>query len=307
MSSTGSTADSPDPVPRASFACSLCRANKKGCDKALPACSSCSRLRRTCNYSNPAPTSTPRDYHKLVERVALLEDEISQYRTPLKPAVVSIRTNPASTTTAAPGESYSQSDDWAFPSSFFLDVQAFDQQGITAHKLDGPIPENVLLAIGDEMQVRTVVGAYFFSVSTWMAMVSRKRLYQDISVFSFGLNIDVALLILVMKLLNEKPPAGQQSPPSDLYAMTKDFYSQVESKGIGSVRLLQAGILLALYETGHSIYPAAYLSIGRCGRLGQAIGLHDTGGIPQLALEPQSWDEMEERRRVWWAVFILDR
>ena len=73
------------------------------------------------------------------------------------------------------------------------------------------------------------------------------------------------------------------------------------------IRLLQAGILIAVYEIGHAIYPEAYLSIGHCGRLGQAIGLHDTTGVPQLALEPESEDEIEERRRVWWAVYILDR
>ncbi len=50
-----------------------------------------------------------------------------------------------------------------------------------------------------------------------------------------------------------------------------------------------------------------HISIGHLARLGQAIGLHDTAGIPQLALEPTTWDEMEERRRVWWALWILDR
>lgn len=65
-------------------------------------------------------------------------------------------------------------------------------------------------------------------------------------------------------------------------------------------------ILICLYETGHAIYPQAYISIGHVGRLGQAIGLHDTD-MPQLALEPGNWDQMEERRRVWWAVYILDR
>lgn len=97
------------------------------------------------------------------------------------------------------------------------------------------------------------------------------------------------------------------NPRTDLYASAKAFYELVESSRITSIRLLQAGILIAVYETGHAIYPAAYLTIGRCARVGHAIGLHDTAMIPQLALEPRNWDEMEERRRVWWAVYILDR
>lgn len=156
------------------------------------------------------------------------------------------------------------------------------------------------------MEIRTIINFYFFSTFTWMATVSKKKLYDDI-VRTNDLKAEVALLILSMKLVNERIPTVQGTPRTPLYAMTKEFYSMVESSGVGSVRLLQAGILTTLYEVRHSVYPEAYFSIGHCGRLGQAIGLDDTVGIPQLALEPESWDEMEERRRVWWAVFILDR
>lgn len=307
MSSGSSKADSPDTGHKAQFACLSCRAQKKGCNKALPACSSCVRLNRLCRYSSgPAPASIPGDYQKLVERVAHLENEITQYRTLSDSDAVSTYTNPTSSITSTAVGSYSRSDDSAFPSSFFLDVDVFKQQRIKAHKPRGAIPDEILQAIGDDMQIRTTIGAYFFSVSTWMAMTSKRRLYQEVSNSSFGMSIDIALLVLAMKLVNEKLPRDQ-CPLTDLYAMTKEFYSNVKSTGIGSIRLLQSGILISLYEIGHSIYPEAYLSLGHCGRLGQAIGLHDTGRVPQLALEPESWDEMEERRRVWWAIFILDR
>ena len=118
---------------------------------------------------------------------------------------------------------------------------------------------------------------------------------------------DVVLLVLCMKLVNDRLGSEVQDPRTRLYTIAKNFFLTVESSGFTSIRLLQAGLLLCLYETGHAIYPQAYISVGHIGRLGQAIGLHDTDGVPQLALEPGSWDEMEERRRVWWAVYILDR
>jgi hypothetical protein len=122
--------------------------------------------------------------------------------------------------------------------------------------------------------------------------------YEDIAVPPEALAPDVALLVLSMKLLNDMLSGGLQEPRSKLYSVTKEFFTSVESRGMGSIRLLQAGVLIAIYEMGHAIYPEAYLTIGRVGRIGQAIGLQDTAGIPQLALEPETWDEMEERRRV---------
>jgi hypothetical protein len=192
-------------------------------------------------------------------------------------------------------------------SVFFLDVGIFQQRGITAPKPQIVVPHEILHAIGDDMKIRAAIGAYFFSVFKWMGIVSKKRLYEDVGHQPSILEADVALLLLSMQLLNEKPIDNRETPRTTFYALTKEFYSSVESSGVGSIRLLQAGSLIALYEIGHAIYPEAYLSVGHCGRLGQAIGLHDTAGIPQLALQPDSWDEMEERRRVWWGVFILDR
>lgn len=91
-----------------------------------------------------------------------------------------------------------------------------------------------------------------------------------------------------MKLVSDRPTAEVQSHWTRLYTVAKNFFLAVESSGFASIRLLQAGILLCTHETGHAIYSQAYISIGHIGRLGQAIGLHDTDGVPQLAPEPGS-------------------
>ena len=306
MSSAGSTADSLDPEQKAQFACSSCRTQKKGCDKALPACSSCVRLKRTCDYSSPAPTPAPAQYQKLVERVAHLENEIAQSRLP-RASLISPRSHSAPLGPTREVHRYPVPNTLVFPSSFFLDVEMFKKHRPRVPRPRIAVPDDVLHAIGDDMEIRTIIGSYFYSVSIWMTIVSKKRIYEDAARCSVEIEADVVLLVLSMKLVIEKPIAGQESAYTPLYLMAKDFYARVEPNGVWSIRLLQAGILIALYELGHAIYPEAYLSIGHCGRLGQAIGLHDTAGVPQLSWEPESWDDMEERRRVWWAVFILDR
>lgn len=48
------------------------------------------------------------------------------------------------------------------------------------------------------------------------------------------------------------------------------------------MRVLQAAILLAWHEISNAIYPAAFLTVAHCARLGQAMGIHDRRNAPQL-------------------------
>lgn len=95
-------------------------------------------------------------------------------------------------------------------------------------------------------------------------------------------------------------------PQTQLYQDVKSFYHYVEAQNGFSVPTIQALLLIALYEIGHSIYPAAYLSVGNAARLGYAAGLHDRKA-PQMLTRCTTWTEQEERRRLWWGVVILDR
>jgi hypothetical protein len=89
--------------------------------------------------------------------------------------------------------------------------------------------------------------------------------------------------------------------------MAKDLYSRVENSCLISLQLLQSAILIAIYEIGHGIYPAAYLSVGHAARLGNMMGLHDRKNATQLFKEAETWSQCEEERRTWWTVVMLDR
>ena len=56
----------------------------------------------------------------------------------------------------------------------------------------------------------------------------------------------------------------------------------LESRGLISTVLLQAVLLISLYEAAHGIYPAAFLSVGHCAQLGHAMGLHDRQNVTQM-------------------------
>lgn len=110
-----------------------------------------------------------------------------------------------------------------------------------------------------------------------------------------------------MKLLSwspGKPP--RNDPKSPFYLAIKRTLAETEIAGIFSLQLLQATILVALYEVGHAIYPAAYMSVGTCARyaLAQGIDLYMAIDLNSAAL---TLLDQEEKRRAWWAILILDR
>lgn len=107
---------------------------------------------------------------------------------------------------------------------------------------------------------------------------------------------------LVTQILSET-----EEPRTHLYWKCRQFYSQVEDAPLLSLGLLQAKLLIAMYEVGHGIYPAAFMSVGHAARLGHMIGLHDRKGASQLFRAPSSWTLREEERRVWWEVVVMDR
>ncbi|KAL5337364.1 fungal-specific transcription factor domain-containing protein [Aspergillus crustosus] len=152
-----------------------------------------------------------------------------------------------------------------------------------------------------------IKAGYFSSVHAWMPIISKIKLERALHGLNSSLHADAALLLLCMKLVQTSPGPDKQTPHSlALYTIAKRFSKTLELDNVLTLRSIQAGILLTLYELGHGIFPAAYLSIAQCARQGVALGLHNKNA-PQFLREPRSWADWEERQRVWWAIVILDR
>lgn len=98
-------------------------------------------------------------------------------------------------------------------------------------------------------------------------------------------------------------PQGQ-NPRTAAYLAAKSFCLDLEIQGIFSIQELQALILVALYETGHAIFPSAAVSVEACARYRQALGINWDTKHPEK--KPFAWVDREEQNRVWWAVFMLD-
>ncbi|OAQ64075.1 fungal specific transcription factor [Pochonia chlamydosporia 170] len=183
---------------------------------------------------------------------------------------------------------------------FFLDSDEFtSRRSIVEPNVAAPPPELLKFAQHEGGRFLQYVEHYFQSTHTMLPIVSKRRFRQRMT--ETNPSSDTLTLAFCMHMVS------QQTINVDMYDKAKGFLSMLERGGTISIQLLQATILAALYEISHAIYPAAFLTVGHCARLGQAIGLHDRRNSLQMWPVVQSWTELEELRRTWWAVIVLDR
>ena len=190
-----------------------------------------------------------------------------------------------------------------FPAILFLDPGLLQHGLVETIRPAPPAPPHILHILGDLDEIHVTAERFFEHIHRWMPFVSKKRFYDLHLQPSFHARSDVVLLFLAMKLITTFPPAGSQSPRTALYHATKHLSLVIED--CFSILVLQAGLLVALYELGHGIYPAAFLSIGTCARYAHALGINVSGTVPTRKV--LTLVEVEERRRVWWAIVVLDR
>lgn len=133
--------------------------------------------------------------------------------------------------------------------------------------------------------------------------VSKKRVYRILQNEASLSRADDQALFYAMQILIAPPSA----PSGRCYAAVKTVLQAMELHGQFSTNFLAAQVLTSMYEVGHGFFPAAYLSVSNCARIFCALGLHDRRKATQALNSGDTWTETEERRRIWWAVLMLDR
>lgn len=192
-----------------------------------------------------------------------------------------------------------------FPTMLFLDPSILQHGQVEVFRAASRVPAHIMHLLGDIDEIRATASKFFEYIHLWMPFISKKRFYELHLPSSFQSQPDVVLLLLSLKLITTIPPTSPRNPQTPLYHAVKHFYLEVEHSSILSLPVLQAGVVLALYELGHAIYPAAFLSIGTCTRYAYTLGINVSQSLKISRV--LTLVEAEERRRVWWAIVILDR
>ncbi|RDW74891.1 fungal specific transcription factor protein [Coleophoma cylindrospora] len=290
-------------IDTAANACSACKQYKRKCNKALPTCSTCSRLRRPCTYLIPEShrPSQQDEITLLRARVEELEKLIDKSIAGNKSLVTSpSSSSPAHETNGSIGPNLSSS-------LFFLDQRYFAHLHCSVQPGLLPVPDDIADILKDECErsrgLEQLISRYFDAVHGWMPIISKARMKKVLNVPGDNINADTAFLLSCMKLLLHAPQSGSLPEALPLYRIIKAVALQLELAGLQSLMVIQGELLIAVYELGHGIYPAAYTTVAQCARQAISIGIHSREAPHFL----QPWAEWEEEIRVWWFIVMLDR
>jgi hypothetical protein len=173
--------------------------------------------------------------------------------------------------------------------------------------VDVTIRTEVLRALGSIEVANAVFAAYFNTIYHRLPILSHKRFDDRVhTVFDDTANAGYCALCFCIQLLNEQPSASSsESMQTSQYVKVKSILSLLEATSYLSLEIVQCRVLVAFYELGHAIYPAASMSIATAAKFARLLRLH-TSCIEAVEHVPDSIDS-EERKRVWWAVVNLDR
>ncbi|KAF4621941.1 hypothetical protein G7Y89_g14405 [Cudoniella acicularis] len=124
-------------------------------------------------------------------------------------------------------------------------------------------------------------------------------------------SLELSLLYLSIVLLTTSPPSSPEddSSPSEfksLYFCIKSWISLIEGFGVNTLEILQARILVTLFEVTHGFYPAAHISIGSVVRAADTLATYPAAKR-SLSYYPSDKAEQEEDILTWCGITTLDR
>ncbi|KAL4895366.1 hypothetical protein BDV59DRAFT_154014 [Aspergillus ambiguus] len=145
--------------------------------------------------------------------------------------------------------------------------------------------------------------AYFDNIHPWLPVILERPFREQVTRLQKVPQAETALLLLAVVLIMHRGVHDERQ--TSVHNLFKYLFAFLQLRHGPSLQLVQSGLLLALHDIGSSNIDAACLSISSCARLGYLLKLNfDDRSECESRL---SWEEGEERRRLWTGIYILDR
>lgn len=184
-------------------------------------------------------------------------------------------------------------------------ISCLNTQPLTLQtNINNAITSRLLHAIGDVSAVRAMAAKYFESIHRWFPILSNISYYERLTSIFTHPSAEYSLLSLSMALIILLP--NSQESFSSLYILVKSTIAIIEAANLYSLEIVQARLLVTLFEIGHGIEPAAFISIAATTRAAVAIGLNLKINDPCCHDENINSDT-QAGLRVWWGLVMLDR
>ncbi|KAL4959387.1 Zn(II)2Cys6 transcription factor [Aspergillus stella-maris] len=157
----------------------------------------------------------------------------------------------------------------------------------------------------DELSVR-----YFEDAHNFLPVISREHFHTQLLSCGSYPQLDFSILLLSILVLVCHQDEGQKcSRHLDItspYLAAKSLHAQAQTLARPSLNLVQAGILIALFEFARGRPDQAFVSIGASARMAYAAGLWQPT-LSQATTSTDVNDLSSEEYSTWWGISILER
>lgn len=163
------------------------------------------------------------------------------------------------------------------------------------------IPNQVLsILISNGESVQSVTALYFRTIDVWLPIMSPQKCIDRLENITSENNPELSNLLLCMYLVTRQPgpSSGIKEMQTPVYFEAKTLLTTLTSSGNSTIEVIQAGLLLSLYEQGHGMIDVAQLTMSVCTRMAMKMKV-----TLRAAPELQNTDF----GRLWWGLVILDR
>jgi hypothetical protein len=92
-----------------------------------------------------------------------------------------------------------------------------------------------------------------------------------------------------------------------IYVATKSLMAQAQALCTPTTSLVQAGVLLAVYEYAHGYPEQAFMTIGSYARMAYVAQLRSVPALTRNALPQTDWTIEEEEINTMWGIRICER
>lgn len=280
-----------------SSVCARCKGRKKKCDKAFPSCGRCSRLNVRCAYSaasgetvqHAATTAVQPDESKNPSNY--LQQDRGEGSPTFLPEITSRNTFIA-------GIPHHQ--------SILHDLHTVDLQPLDFEKHFVQQAHDIAARNGDNFQNAAL--NYFLFDHPWYPIISRTQMIEGLLVMQSELRAEFADMLLCVYLMTQLSSRASVCGEElqQLYHTVKGMHYVLLSTGRSSIEVVQAGLLIALFEYTQGLHGSAYSSIGACARMGHLLNFHKSLS-PVSVSSPRSAVVVESERKLWWGIIILER
>ncbi|KAM0275863.1 hypothetical protein ACHAQH_007335 [Verticillium albo-atrum] len=326
----------------AALACNCCRKRKLRCSREVPACQQCRKTGSECVYETKRakPGMKAGAIENLHRRLDALERTVSQQAA--RPERDSAPSSLATPSRDASSHQDTDKSAYGILSFFAKELQRFNNERPEAvpaqpPRYEEPRPparakrrradssEDIRVPIRlhvpslpDGEVLDGVLRAYFAHVQPWIPMIHEGRFRRRLADPDEHRRLHVILhsmILVASRYIEDVDSAVALTVSAEKQGQVRDWIVAQVMKDL-SVENLQALIMIAFNDIGNGEGSQAWSLIGSLTRTVEYLQLtieNEDTERPSLTqpfaslASAQDWTETEERRRVFWNVFNLDR